>query len=99
MQQYQISTPLQTFRVGAALVEHGVVVEVVGAPGHAPPKDVSPQDTPAQKAREEAIRGEGWDFVHLTWVDVRYTPEMIKHELHLRGIISTFRAPTIPGAG
>ncbi|WP_278858767.1 hypothetical protein [Rothia dentocariosa] len=30
--------PLQTFRMGAALVEHGVVVEVVGAPGHAPPQ-------------------------------------------------------------
>ena len=87
MQQYQISTPLQTFRVGAALVEYGVVVEVVGAPRHAPPQDVSPQDTPAQKAREEAIRGEGWDFVYLTWADVRYRPDAVERKLHHRGIV------------
>ena len=87
VQQYQISTPLQTFRVGAALVEHGVVVEVVDAPGHAPPQDVSPQDTPAQKAREEAIRGEGWDFVHLTWADVRYRPDAVERKLRRKGVI------------
>ena len=87
VQQYQISTPLQTFRVGAALVEHGVVVEVVGAPRHAPPQDVSPQDTPAQKAREEAIRGEGWDFVYLTWADVRYRPDAVERKLHQRGFV------------
>jgi len=78
---------LQTFRVGAALVEHGVVVEVVDAPGHAPPQDVSPQDTPAQKAREEAIRGEGWDFVHLTWADVRYRPDAVERKLRRKGVI------------
>lgn len=87
VQQYQISTPLQTFRAGAALVEHGVVVEVVGAPGHAPPQDVSPQDTPAQKAREEAIRGEGWDFVCLTWADVRYRPDAVERKLRRKGVI------------
>ena len=87
VQQYQVSTPLQTFRVGAALVEHGVVVEVVGAPGHAPPQDVSLQDTPAQKAREEAIRGEGWDFVYLTWADVRYRTDAVERKLRSKGVI------------
>lgn len=87
MQQYQISTPLQTFRVGAALIEHGLVVEVGSAPGHTPPQDVSPQDTPAQKAREEAIRGEGWDFVYLTWADVRYRPDAVERKLHQRGFV------------
>ena len=87
VQQYRISTPLQTFRVGAALVEHGVVVEVVGAPGHTPPQNVSPQDTPAQKAREEAIRGEGWDFVYVTWADVRYRPDAVERKLRRKGVI------------
>ncbi|MDO4883616.1 MAG: hypothetical protein Q3991_01575 [Rothia sp. (in: high G+C Gram-positive bacteria)] len=81
-QQHLIPTPLKAFRVGAALIEHGVVVEVTNTQQRA-----SIQDALAEESRAEAIRGEGWEFVQLTWADVRYNPATVRHKLHRLGVL------------
>ena len=87
VQQYQISTPLQTFRAGAALVEHGVVVEVVGAPGARPAAGCFTARYPGP---ESPRRGDSWrrlGFCASHLGGCALSPDAVERKLHRKGVI------------